>query len=93
MTLHPIPLNFLIYEENFVFFFISVIGPSDDPHLGTSLAVELTHDREGLKAGLTLALKIVPPEQLQKNTNHINRSIALLFLESKKACHKKGYLK
>jgi hypothetical protein len=24
MTLHPIPLNFLIYQENFVFFFISV---------------------------------------------------------------------
>jgi hypothetical protein len=23
MTLHPIPLNFLIYEENFLFFFIS----------------------------------------------------------------------
>jgi hypothetical protein len=67
MTLHPIPLNFLIYEENFIFFFISVICPSDDyPHLGTGLAVELTHDRKGLKAGLTLALKIVPPEQLQK---------------------------
>ncbi len=25
MTLHPIPLNFLIYEENFLFFFISVV--------------------------------------------------------------------
>jgi hypothetical protein len=24
MTLHPIPLNFLIYEENFIFFFNSV---------------------------------------------------------------------
>jgi hypothetical protein len=24
MTLHPIPLDFLIYEENFLFFFISV---------------------------------------------------------------------
>jgi hypothetical protein len=24
MTLHPIPLNFLIYEENIIFFFISV---------------------------------------------------------------------
>jgi hypothetical protein len=24
MTLHPISLNFLIYEENFLFFFISV---------------------------------------------------------------------
>jgi hypothetical protein len=24
MTLHPIPLNFLIFQENFVFFFISV---------------------------------------------------------------------
>jgi hypothetical protein len=24
MTLHPIPLNFLIYEENFLFFFVSV---------------------------------------------------------------------
>jgi hypothetical protein len=24
MTLHPIPINFLIYEENFLFFFISV---------------------------------------------------------------------
>jgi hypothetical protein len=24
MTLHPIPLNFLIYEENLIFFFISV---------------------------------------------------------------------
>ncbi len=23
MTLHPIPLNFLIYEENFLFFFIT----------------------------------------------------------------------
>ncbi len=23
MTLHPVPLNFLIYEENFLFFFIS----------------------------------------------------------------------
>jgi hypothetical protein len=23
MTLHPIPLNFLIYGENFIFFFIS----------------------------------------------------------------------
>ncbi len=23
-TLHPIPLNFLIYEENFIFFFIGV---------------------------------------------------------------------
>ncbi len=23
MTLHPIPLNFLIYEENFILFFIS----------------------------------------------------------------------
>ncbi len=23
MTLHPIPLDFLLYEENFVFFFIS----------------------------------------------------------------------
>jgi hypothetical protein len=25
MTLHPIPLNFPIYEENFILFFISVI--------------------------------------------------------------------
>ncbi len=25
LTLHPIPLNFLIYEENFIFFFISVL--------------------------------------------------------------------
>jgi hypothetical protein len=25
MTLHPIPLNFLIDEENFLFFFISVV--------------------------------------------------------------------
>jgi hypothetical protein len=24
MTLHPIPLNFLIYEENFISFFINV---------------------------------------------------------------------
>jgi hypothetical protein len=24
MTLHPIPLNFLIYEKKFLFFFISV---------------------------------------------------------------------
>jgi hypothetical protein len=24
VTLHPIPMNFLIYEENFLFFFISV---------------------------------------------------------------------
>jgi hypothetical protein len=24
MTLHPIPMNFLIYEENCIFFFISV---------------------------------------------------------------------
>jgi hypothetical protein len=66
MTLHPIDFNFRIYEENFIFFFISVMGPRDDPHLGTGLAVELSHNREGLKAGLTLALKIVPPEQLQK---------------------------
>ncbi len=27
MTLHQIPLNFLIYEENFLFFFISVNTP------------------------------------------------------------------
>ncbi len=26
MALHPIPSKFLIYEENFVFFFISVTG-------------------------------------------------------------------
>jgi hypothetical protein len=26
MTLHPIPLNFLIYEENIIFFFISAHG-------------------------------------------------------------------
>ncbi len=76
---------FLFYRCN--------LSYSDDPHLGTGLAFELTHNREGLKAGLTLALKIVPPEQLKKNTNHINRSIALLFLEYSKACHKKGYLK
>jgi hypothetical protein len=25
MTLHPIPLNFLIYEGNFISFFISVV--------------------------------------------------------------------
>jgi hypothetical protein len=25
MTLHPIPLNFLINEQNFLFFFISVV--------------------------------------------------------------------
>jgi len=24
LTLHPIPFDFLIYEENFIFFFISV---------------------------------------------------------------------
>jgi hypothetical protein len=31
MTLHPIPLNFLICEENFIFFFISVkYDPSSD---------------------------------------------------------------
>ncbi len=31
MTLHPIPLNFLIYEENFIFFFYqfnSILGLS-----------------------------------------------------------------
>jgi hypothetical protein len=42
MTLHPIPLNFLIYEENFISFFISVVlvvsfllhtaSPSLSPH-------------------------------------------------------------
>jgi hypothetical protein len=26
MTLHPIPLNILIYEENYIFFFISAWG-------------------------------------------------------------------
>jgi hypothetical protein len=26
MTLHPIPLNFLIYEETIIFFFISAHG-------------------------------------------------------------------
>ncbi len=26
VVLHPIPLNFLIYEENFLFFFIGVPG-------------------------------------------------------------------
>jgi hypothetical protein len=25
MTLHPIPLNFLIYEENFIFFFYQLL--------------------------------------------------------------------
>ncbi len=25
MTMHPIPLNFLIYEENFILFFISAV--------------------------------------------------------------------
>jgi hypothetical protein len=25
MTLHPIPLNFLIYEKKFIFFFIQVV--------------------------------------------------------------------
>jgi hypothetical protein len=29
-VLHPIPPNFLIYEENFIFFFISVIQFSSD---------------------------------------------------------------
>jgi hypothetical protein len=28
MTLHPIPLNFLVYEEHFIIFFISVPAPS-----------------------------------------------------------------
>jgi hypothetical protein len=28
MTIHPIPLNFLIYEENFILFFISAVFPS-----------------------------------------------------------------
>jgi hypothetical protein len=34
MTLHPIPLNFLIYEENFIYFFISVqkICPNQQKH-------------------------------------------------------------
>jgi hypothetical protein len=31
MTLHPIPLNFLIYEERFIFFFISVPGEEVSP--------------------------------------------------------------
>ncbi len=62
----PDPSEFPTDEENFLSFFISVIFTRDEPHLGTGLAVELTHNREGLKAGLTLALKIVPPEQLQK---------------------------
>ncbi len=35
MTLHPIPLNFLIYEENFIFFFISVVWHGS---LGCSVA-------------------------------------------------------
>jgi hypothetical protein len=30
ITLHPIPLNFLIYEENFIFFCISAEGLSED---------------------------------------------------------------
>jgi hypothetical protein len=25
MTLHPIPLNFLIYEKNYLFYFISAV--------------------------------------------------------------------
>jgi hypothetical protein len=29
MTLHPIPLNFLIYEENFIFYFFSVMSSWD----------------------------------------------------------------
>jgi hypothetical protein len=28
MTLHPIPLNFLIYEDNFISFFISAEQPA-----------------------------------------------------------------
>jgi hypothetical protein len=39
MTLHPIPLNFLIYEENFLFFFISARS-SKDP--GTSSGPNIT---------------------------------------------------
>jgi hypothetical protein len=37
-TFHPIPLNFLIYEENFIFFFIS--APEHPPQLPAVTDIE-----------------------------------------------------
>ncbi len=44
MTLHPILLNFLIYEENFILFFISVIEQAvwSCTVSGPSVAVQIT---------------------------------------------------
>jgi hypothetical protein len=42
MTLHPIPLNFLTYEGNFIFFFISETRPVETNIL-TKLAYELAY--------------------------------------------------
>ncbi len=43
MTLHPIPLNFLIYEEKFLFFFISV-GSNTGHVAPTTLAVRRSNN-------------------------------------------------
>jgi hypothetical protein len=56
MTLHPIPQNFLRYEENFHFFFISVVGYSKIYRRGLNCK-EPTHSevknqlREGVHEG------------------------------------------
>ncbi len=41
MTLHPIPLNFPIYEENFILFFISVLTLVMDMHASKTLSTGL----------------------------------------------------
>jgi hypothetical protein len=44
MTLHPIPLNFLIYVANFLFFFISVrVGTKEEGKDGEAPKDNLYH--------------------------------------------------
>ncbi len=47
MTLHLIPQNFLIFEENFIYFFISVL-PQTQPITTASAAQTYRHGQQEL---------------------------------------------
>jgi hypothetical protein len=77
MTLHPIPLNFLIYEENFILFFISVLTNERCPYDNSITAIQnhLLQADKGFKVKKNTAPK-------QKKSFLLEHSLKFTFVYS-----------
>jgi hypothetical protein len=75
MTLHPIPLNFHIYEENFLFFLITAGQKAEPRHFSAQCMLCGPVARSGGRVGLYISRALSLRHYGNKHPTHSHKTI------------------